>query len=54
MALHPLEERVVVDPDEYNLLNNVEVGNYDHHYYIEKEGLCINYVSDDEKGDFIE
>ena len=54
MALCPLEEQVVSDSDAYDLLNNVEVGNYDQHYYIEKEGLCIKYVSEDEEEDFIE
>ena len=54
MAFHPPEDRVVVDPDVYNLMNNVEVGNYDQSHYIEKEGMCINYVLEDEEDDFIE
>ena len=31
-------------PDVYDLLNNVDVGNYDQPYYIEKEGLHINFI----------
>ena len=53
MTLHPLEEWVVANPNTYDLLNNVEVGKYDEHYYIEKEGLCINYVSKNEEDDFV-
>ena len=54
MALHSPEEHVVAEPDAYDLLNNVEARNYDHNYYIEKEGLHINYVLEDEEDDFVE
>ena len=43
----------MVDPDAYDLLNNVEAGNYDQHYYIEKDGLRINYILEDEEDDLI-
>ena len=48
-ALRPLEDHVIYGPNAYNLLNNVELGNYDQAYYIEKEGLHINYVLEDEE-----
>ena len=54
MALRPPKEWVMVDPDAYDLLNNVEARNYDLHYYIEKEGLRINYVSKDDEDNFVE
>ena len=47
-TLLPPEERVVAGPDEYDILNDVEVGNYVQRYYIEKEGLRIDYLSEDE------
>ena len=53
MVFHPLEERVISGPDTYDLLNNVEVGNYNQTYYIEKEDFHINYVMEDEDDDSI-
>ena len=43
----------MADPNAYNLLNNVEAGNYDQDYYIEKEGMHINYILEDEEGDSV-
>ena len=54
MALRLLEEWVVANLDVCDLLNNVEAWNYDQHYYIEKEGLRINSVSEDKEDDFVE
>ena len=48
-ALLPLEEKMIASPDEYNTLNDLEVGNNVQKYYIEKEGLQIDYLSEDEK-----
>ena len=45
-ALLPPEERIVAGPDEYDTLNNLEVENYVQRYYIEKEGLRIDYLSE--------
>ena len=47
-ALLPPEERIVTGPDEYDILNDLEVGNYIQRYYIEKEGLRIDYLSEEE------
>ena len=47
MALHLSKERVVFDPNAYDLLKDVEAGNYDQRYYIEKEGLRIDYLPED-------
>ena len=44
MVLRTLEEHVISRLDAYDLLNNVDVGNYDQVYYIEKEGLPINFI----------
>ena len=44
MALRPPEEHVISKPDAYDLLNNLVVGNYNQSYYIEKEGLHIDYT----------
>ena len=51
MALLPPEERVIADPDEYDSLNELEVGNYIQRHYIEKEGLRIDFLSEDEEED---
>ena len=40
---------MIVGPDEYDTLNDLEVGNNVQKYYIEKEGLQIDYLSEDEK-----
>ena len=42
---------MVADPDEYNSLNELEVGNYIQRHYIEKEGLRIDFLSKDEEED---
>ena len=47
-ALLPPEDRIVAGPDEYDILNDLEVGNYIQRYYIEKEGLRIDYLSEEE------
>ena len=54
MALHPLKDRVISGLDVYDLLNDVEVGNYDQVYYIEKDGMLINFVLEDEEEESIE
>ena len=40
-----------MDPDEYDSLNELEVGNYIQRHYIEKEGLWIDFLSEDEEED---
>ena len=42
---------MITDPDEYNSLNELEVGNYIQRHYIEKEGFRINFLSEDEEED---
>ena len=42
---------MVTDPDEYDSLNELEVGNYIQRHYIEKEGLRIDFLSEDEEED---
>ena len=42
---------MVADPDEYDSLNELEVGNYVQRHYIEKEGLRIDFLSEDEEED---
>ena len=49
MTLHPLEEHVIFGPDAYDLLNKVEVGYYDQAHYIEKEGLHISFIPEDDE-----
>ena len=49
MTLLPTKECVVAGPDEYDSLTNLEARNYDQRYYIEKEGLKIDFLSEDEK-----
>ena len=49
MMFLPPEERMIADPDEYDSLNGLEVGNYIQMHYIEKEGLRIDFLSEDEK-----
>ena len=49
MAHLPAEERVVAGLDLYDSLNNLEADNYDQRYYIEKESLKIDFLSEDEK-----
>ena len=39
IIFRPVEECVVIIPDEYDSLNDLEVGNYDQIYYIEKEDV---------------
>ena len=51
MVLLLAEEHVVAGPDEYDSLNYLEAGNYNQGYYIEKEGLLIDFLSEDEKED---
>ena len=51
MALLPIEECVVAGPDEYDSMNNLEVGNYNQKYYVEKEGLRIDFLLEDEEED---
>ena len=38
---------MVANPDEYDSLNELEVGNYIQRHYIEKEGLQIDFLSKD-------
>ena len=40
---------MITDPDEYDSLNELEVGNYIQRHYIEKEGLWIDFLSEDEE-----
>ena len=40
---------MIADPDEYDSLNWLEVGNYIQRHYIEKEGLQIDFLSEDEE-----
>lgn len=40
---------MIIDPDEYDSLNGLEVGNYIQRHYIEKEGLRIDFLSEDEE-----
>ena len=40
---------MIADPDEYDSLNGLEVGNYIQRHYIEKEGLRIDFLSEDEE-----
>ena len=54
MALHPSKDRVISGPETYDLLNDVEVGNYDQAYSIEKKGLRINFVPEDEEEQYVE
>ena len=42
---------MIADPDEYDSLNELEVGNYIQRHYIEKEGLRIDFLSEDEEED---
>ena len=42
---------MITDPDEYDSLNELEVGNYIQRHYIEKEGLQIDFLSEDEEED---
>ena len=42
---------MVADPDEYDSLNLLEVGNYVQRHYIEKEGFRIDFLSEDEEED---
>ena len=51
MVLHPIEECVVAGLDEYDSLKNLEVGNYDQRYYVEKEDLRIDFLSEDDEED---
>ena len=50
-TLLPLEEQMIDGLDEYDTLNDLEVGNYVQRHYIEKEGLRIDYLSKDEEED---
>ena len=54
MALCPSERRVVADLDAYDLLNNLEAGNYDQRYYIENEDLKIDFLAEDDEDDQVE
>ena len=45
MALRPPEEHVIFEPDAYELLNNLVIGNYNQEYYIKKKGLQIDFTS---------
>ena len=49
MVRLPAKECVVAGPDEYDSLNNLEVGNYNQRYYIEKEGIRIDFLSEDKE-----
>ena len=40
---------MIAGPEEYDVLNDLEVGNYVQRHYIEKEGLRIDYLSEDEE-----
>ena len=40
---------MITDPDEYDSLNELEIGNYIQRNYIEKEGLWIDFLSEDEE-----
>ena len=40
---------MITNPDEYNSMNELEIGNYIQRYYIEKEGLRIDFLSEDEE-----
>jgi len=42
---------MIADPDEYDSLNELEVGNYIKRHYIEKEGLRIDFLSEGEEDD---
>ena len=46
MALLPPKERMIVNPDEYDTLNELELDNYIQRHYIEKEGLRIDFISE--------
>lgn len=48
MALCSPNKRTVADPDAYDLMNHLDVGNYQQKYYIEKENLRINFVDDEQ------
>ena len=48
MVLRPLEELIISNPNAYDLLNNVEVGNYNQKHYIKKRGLHIDYTLEDD------
>ena len=49
MALLPPKECMIADPDEYDSLNGLEVGNYIQRHYIEKEVIQIDFLSEDEE-----
>ena len=40
---------MIAGPDEYDALNYLEVGSYVQRHYIEKEGLPINFLSEEEE-----
>ena len=40
---------MISGPNEYDTLNELEVGNYVQRHYIEKEGLWIDFLSDGEE-----
>ena len=40
---------MIASPDEYDILNDLEVGNYVQRHYIEKEGLRNDYLLEDEE-----
>ena len=49
MDLRPVEECVIASPDAYGILNDLKAGNYDQKYYIEKEGLQIDLLSEEDE-----
>ena len=48
-TLLPPEDRMIAVPDEYDALNELVVGNYIQRHYIEKEGIRIEFLSEDEE-----
>ena len=40
---------MIIDPDEYDSLNGLKVGNYIQRHYIENEDLQIDFLSKDEE-----
>ena len=40
---------MITNPDEYYSLNGLEVGNYIQRHYIKKEGIRIDFLSEDKE-----
>ena len=52
MALLPPQDRHIEGPDVFDLINNLGVNEYNKAYYIEKEGIHVDFaqeLEDDEE-----